>query len=100
MDGTETLETGHKPITAGAEATRPEKLLIGLIQTKMLYGEDEELFNRFILQVVAKTHPESILEEILVSDYIDYSWEVLRLRRFRDTLLRVRAPDGFLTILR
>jgi hypothetical protein len=79
-------------VTAGAQT-----LLAGLMQTRVLHGEDQGLLQRLTAEVIAKAQPRDVFEELYVLDYIHNSWEVFRLRRYKDNLLLVRAPAGLLS---
>jgi hypothetical protein len=80
----------------GVPSTTP---LADLMQTRMLPGEDPKAFERLCARVFADAKPRDAFEELLVLDYLHYAWEALRLRRYKDNLLQVRAPDGLVPVL-
>lgn len=66
----------------------------------LLSDEDEAAFSNFFIQVRASLGPYDIIDEIFVSDVVEYAWEVFRLRRWTNKLLKSYAPaqlDGLLS---
>jgi hypothetical protein len=84
---------------ASEAAAGAQTLLAGLMQTRVLHGEDEGLLQRLSAEVVAKAQPRDVFEEMYLLDYIHNAWEVLRLRRYKDNLLLARASRGVKTVL-
>ena len=50
--------------------------------------EDIARYNEFRDQVIADIEPGDVLERILINDYVDLAWEVLRLRVLQANLIR------------
>jgi hypothetical protein len=95
--------TDHPPDTSDtlskAEAVADDTLLTDLMQTRMLPGENPNAFQRLSARVIAHVQPRGGLEELLILDYLHYSWEALRLRRYKDYILLTRARDGIVPVL-
>jgi hypothetical protein len=66
----------------------------GIAPAPLLPGEDEAEYARLTAQFIAAAKPRDFIEEILVRDVIDLSWEILRLRRLKAGLLRVASGAG------
>jgi predicted outer membrane protein len=66
----------------------------GIAPAPLLPGEDEAEYARLTAQFIAAAKPRDFIEEILVRDVIDLSWEILRLRHLKAGLLRVAAGAG------
>ena len=90
----DTSDTNNE--TSGVPA---DTLLADLMQTRMLPGEDPAVFQRLSERIIAYVQPRGGIEQLLVCDYLHYSWEALRLRRYKDNLLQLRAREGIVPIL-
>lgn len=65
----------------------------------LLLGEDPAAYERLLAQVGAAVAPRDIIEEIWVRDIVDLSWEVIRLRRLKASLLSQNAWRGVASLL-
>ncbi len=59
----------------------------------LIDGEDEAAYNELLLQVSSAVGPSDFLEEILVRDVADLTWEILRWRRVKVHLISGRVLD-------
>jgi hypothetical protein len=64
-----------------------------------LPGEDSEAYNGLFQRLRSAVSPADDLEEIWVFDFVDLTWEVLRLRRLKTQLFMSCAGDGLERIL-
>ena len=83
--------------TNAAAPTEPP--LTNLMCPRMMPGEDPADFERLAARVIAHVQPRGGVEELLVGDYLYESWQVLRLRRYKDIILRVHGGDGIVTVV-
>ena len=65
----------------------------------IMEGESVSAYNEFYAQIRSAIKPKNSIDEILVRDVVDLSWEVVRLRRMKAKLLKARKPRGIETIL-
>ena len=66
----------------------------GIAPAPLLTGEDGAEYAKLTSQFLAAAKPRDFIEEILVRDAIDLSWEILRLRRLKAGLLRMACSAG------
>jgi hypothetical protein len=92
-------EHSPDPSVTNKQTGTANTTLADLMQTRMLPGEDPAVFQRLTERVISHVQPRGAIEELLVLDYLHYSWEALRLRRYKDSLLLVRAGDGIVPVL-
>jgi hypothetical protein len=64
----------------------------------LLPGEDEAGYARLSARFLATVKPRDFIEELLVRDAIDLTWEILRLRRLKAGLLRAAGGEGVRSI--
>ena len=62
-------------------------------------GQEADYAN-LIASIVAVAQPRDAIEEILTRDFIDLTWEILRLRRLKAGLLRSSIGSGISTVMR
>ena len=62
-------------------------------------GEDVARYNAFRAQVLADIEPGDVLERVLIVDYVDLAWEVLRLRLLQANLIRGNVYKGLCEVL-
>jgi hypothetical protein len=60
----------------------------------LVEGEDHKLHHEFAANVLRAVKPRDFIEELLVQDVIDLSWEIRRMRRYKDALLSAWAWRG------
>jgi hypothetical protein len=71
----------------------------GVAPATLLPGEDEVGYARLSARFLAAVKPADFIEELLLSDAIDLTWEILRFRRMKAGLLRATVGDGVRRIL-
>jgi hypothetical protein len=59
----------------------------------LLQGEDEAAYFGLLEKVRASVKPSDVLEEIATRDFVDITWEILRLRRMRQPLIDVECAS-------
>ena len=62
-------------------------------QPPLLQGEDEAAYFGLLEKVRASVKPRDVLEEITTRDFVDITWEILRLRRMRQPLIDVECAS-------
>jgi hypothetical protein len=65
----------------------PDDVLRLLGDPPLLSNEDPEVYAELISQVAQAVRPRHVLEWIWVREFADYTWEALRLRRFKALLI-------------
>jgi len=73
--------------------------VLALAPAPLLPDEDEEAFIALAERVVFAAAPADAIEEILIRDVIDLTWEVLRLRRIKVGLLNASLGEGVQQVL-
>jgi hypothetical protein len=71
----------------------------GMAATPLLPGEDAAEYETLSARILAAIKPSDFIEELLVRDAIDLTWDGLRLRRMRAGLLRSAVGRGVRKIL-
>jgi hypothetical protein len=62
-------------------------------------GEDVARYNAFRAEVLADIEPGDVMERVLINDYVDLAWEVLRLRLLQANLIRGNVSKGLGEVL-
>ena len=62
-------------------------------------GEDTVAYDELLARISGAMKPADIFEEVWVRDIVDLSWEVLRLRRLKASLMTATAYEGLHKIL-
>jgi hypothetical protein len=65
----------------------------------LLPGEQETDYAEVALRIVKAAHPRDAIEEFLVRDVVDLTWEILRLRRMKAGILKSSRGRGLRRIL-
>jgi hypothetical protein len=65
----------------------------------LLEGEDGAAYDELLARISGHINPRDILEEIWVRDVVDLTWDVLRLRRLKTTLITTHAPRAVTDLL-
>ncbi len=65
----------------------------------IIEGETASDYDKFYARTRSVIKPKDSIDEILVRDVVDLSWEVVRMRRMKAKLLKARKPRGIETIL-
>jgi len=61
---------------------------------RLLEGEDPKKYDEFLTRISTCVRPADVLEQILVLDVVDLSWEVIRLRQLRVNVMKANAYKG------
>ena len=70
----------------------------GIAPAPLLPGEDEAEYALLTARIRAAARPDDFIEQLLVRDVIDLSWEIFRLRRLKSGVLRIASNDGVSSI--
>lgn len=95
----------HKPSppSGGPLVPQPENAaldrVLALALPPLLPGESKADFAALAAHVVAAAEPKDAIDEILVRDVIDLTWEIQRLRRAKGALVTVAMGDGVQQVL-
>lgn len=65
----------------------------------LLQGEDAAAYHELLEQVSEAVKPSDLIEEILVHDVVDLTWEILRLRRIKSSFISKALLDLLESIL-
>src|SRR5208282_5259958 len=65
----------------------------------LLPGEKEAEYARLVARVVSAAKPRDTIEELLIREVIDLSWEIARLRRIKAGILKASMSDGVREVL-
>src|SRR5437868_9988546 len=65
----------------------------------LMPGEDRAGYDALLAQVARAMSPADVFEEIWVRDVVDLSWQVLRLRRLKASLMSALAHEGVRDVL-
>jgi hypothetical protein len=63
-------------------------------------GEDTAAYDDLAARVARAVAPAGVVEQLLVREVVDVTWDVARLRRYKVDLLATRAADGMEAVLR
>jgi hypothetical protein len=66
----------------------------------ILPEEDSDAYGELLARVSAHVKPTSVIEEIWVRDVVDLTWEILRWRRIKMSLISRKTPDALSDFLR
>jgi hypothetical protein len=66
----------------------------------VLPGEDSAAYDDLLAQVSGSVKPSNIIEELWLRDYVDLTWEVLRMRRLKDSVIATELPTALRQTLR
>jgi hypothetical protein len=75
------------------------KRLVAIAPAPVLPGENRSLYTEMAERIVKDARPKDSIEEFLVRDVVDLTWEVLRMRRLKVGILRASMGDGIRTVL-
>jgi hypothetical protein len=65
----------------------------------LLPGENKADYLTVAERIVSASRPRDAIEDLLIRDVIDLSWEVLRLRRVKSSILKASMADGIKKVL-
>ena len=63
-------------------------------------GEDAMVYDDLAARIAGAVAPKNIIEQLWVRDVVDLVWEVVRLRRYKASLLTTRAYHGVSAVLK
>src|SRR6476619_2837841 len=66
----------------------------------LMPGEDQAQYDELFARVSGAFRPRDTIEEIWVTDFVDHSWEIFRLRRLRDALIVGNMSAGLAEFLK
>lgn len=94
----------HPPHVSKALRSRAPKQqfvsnVLTLARALLLPGESEAEYSAFAERVISSVNPADVIEEILVRDVVDLTWEIQRLRLAKSGLLRVHAGKSVKPVL-
>ena len=73
--------------------------VITAVPTPLLPGEEETDYESIAVNILVACEPRDAIEEYLIRDAIDLTWEILRLRRLKAGILRASMGDGVRALL-
>jgi hypothetical protein len=68
--------------------------VVAIASAPLLPGEKQPDYDEVALRIVRAAKPRDAIEEFLIRDVVDLTWEILRLRRVKAGILRASAGDG------
>ena len=68
--------------------------IVAMAPAPVLPGENQSLYDQMARRIVKEAKPQDSIEELLIRDVIDLTWEVLRMRRLKVGLLRGSMATG------
>jgi hypothetical protein len=92
-----TPEVAARPDTAPAVASTTMLDLFG--KPPVLLSEDVNLYEALLARVVAAARPRDPFEWMLLKDYADLAWEILRLRRAKAGAVNVMHKNALCSVL-
>jgi hypothetical protein len=66
----------------------------------LLKTEDPEKYKRWVDSFACAIQPRDLMECVLLKDYVELEWEVVRYRRMRTALIEGSAREAFKSLLR
>jgi hypothetical protein len=94
-----------KPTRLSAVADHPSAVsdvldrVVSIAPAPLLPGEKQADYAELALRSVKAALPKDAIEEFLVRDVVDLTWEILRLRRIKARLLRASLDAGVSQVL-
>ena len=91
--------------TAGPKARGLTKAAAGpfaavLAAPRLIDGEDEGSYLEFRTACLSALKPQDAIDAVWIQDFVDYSWEALRLRRMREPLIQAARTAAVAALLR
>jgi hypothetical protein len=68
--------------------------VIAIAPAPLLPGEEEADYAEVAVRLVSAAKPRDAIEEFLIRDAIDLTWEILRLRRAKVGILKASMKPG------
>lgn len=72
----------------------PNELAAALGRPPLLRAESRMGYDALTAQVAATVDPQDVVEWLMIRDYVDFTWEILRLRRMKRHIVNLGAPDA------
>ena len=60
----------------------------------LLRSESPESYRALAEQCAAAITPRDMIEEVMLRDYVDLTWEIVRLRRMQPHVVAIASPDA------
>ena len=98
--------TNLKPAQFSAVVDRPSAVsevldrVVTIAPAPLLPGEKKADYSDVAVRVVKAANPRDAIEEFLIRDVIDLTWEILRLRRIKSGILKASMNTGVSEILK
>jgi hypothetical protein len=93
----------HAPRTValavGSSADDALDRVIGIAPAPLLIGERQTDYAGVARRIVQASRPRDAVEEFLLRDVIDLTWEILRLRRVKAGTIKASMSDGVKKVL-
>jgi hypothetical protein len=83
--------------TAASAAANAVNRVIAIAPAPLLPGEEEADYAEVAVRLVSAAKPRNAIEEFLIRDAIDLTWEIFRLRRAKVGILKASMKPGGLT---
>jgi hypothetical protein len=83
--------------TSAADRSAARLALFG--PPPLIEGEDPAAYDELLVRISADVKPKDILEDIWVRDVVDFTWEILSLRRLRANLMTATGYKGVRAVL-
>jgi hypothetical protein len=74
--------------------------VVTIAPAPLLPGEKQADYSDVAVRVVRAANPRDAIEEFLIRDVIDLTWEILRLRRAKSGMLKASMSAGVYEILK
>lgn len=74
--------------------------VIAIAPAPLLPGEEEADYTEVAVRLVSAAKPRDAIEEFLIRDAIDLTWEILRLRRAKVGILKASMNTGVEEVLK
>ncbi len=86
----------RKLVKLGPSTSKPNVIerVLAVAPSAVLPGENATEYQMLAERFVATAKPKDAIEEMLLRDVIDLTWEELRLRRMKGELLKASASRG------
>ena len=73
--------------------------IVGIAPAPVLPGENQSLYDQMARRIVKEAKPRDSIEEFLVRNVLDLTWEVFRARRLKAGVLRASVSSGVRMVL-
>ena len=96
------LKPTHFSAVAGHSSAVSDVLdrVVTIAPAPLLTGEKQADYSDVAVRVVRAANPRDAIEEFLIRDVIDLTWEILRLRRVKSGILKASMSAGVGEILK